>query len=92
MVLTCIPRLLALPLRGPGQLFTMLSLLQLTCALFVPQVLLQARANPLPEIRQNNAPGMRGAVASESKICSEIGIDLLQKGGNAADAVSWLPK
>ena len=29
-----------------------------------------------------------GAVASENKICSSIGIDLLKAGGNAADAVS----
>lgn len=29
-----------------------------------------------------------GAVASENKICSQIGIDLLEQGGNAADAVS----
>lgn len=29
-----------------------------------------------------------GAVASESSICSKIGIDLLKAGGNAADAVS----
>lgn len=28
-----------------------------------------------------------GAVASESDICSQIGIDLLNEGGNAADAV-----
>lgn len=28
-----------------------------------------------------------GAVASESAVCSEIGIDLLQRGGNAADAL-----
>ena len=28
-----------------------------------------------------------GAVASENKICSQIGIDLLNSGGNAADAV-----
>jgi len=28
-----------------------------------------------------------GAVASESAVCSKIGIDLLEKGGNAADAV-----
>lgn len=28
-----------------------------------------------------------GAVASESSICSQIGIDLLKEGGNAADAV-----
>ena len=29
-----------------------------------------------------------GAVASESKLCSQIGIDLMKGGGNAADAVS----
>ncbi|KAI1271276.1 gamma-glutamyltransferase 1 [Xylaria sp. FL0933] len=28
-----------------------------------------------------------GAVASESSVCSEIGIDVLKKGGNAADAL-----
>ena len=31
--------------------------------------------------------GKLGAVASENKICSQIGIDLLKAGGNAADAV-----
>ncbi|RMZ73992.1 gamma-glutamyltranspeptidase [Pyrenophora seminiperda CCB06] len=31
--------------------------------------------------------GHRGAVASESDICSHIGIDLLKMGGNAADAM-----
>lgn len=31
--------------------------------------------------------GQRGAVASESDICSHIGIDLLKLGGNAADAM-----
>ncbi|KFY50043.1 hypothetical protein V496_09633 [Pseudogymnoascus sp. VKM F-4515 (FW-2607)] len=29
----------------------------------------------------------RGAVASESSICSSIGIDLIRRGGNAADAI-----
>lgn len=28
-----------------------------------------------------------GAVASENRVCSQIGIDLLEAGGNAADAV-----
>ena len=28
-----------------------------------------------------------GAVASESKLCTQVGIDLLKAGGNAADAV-----
>jgi gamma-glutamyltranspeptidase / glutathione hydrolase len=75
-------------LRGGLELlFTMLMLLQLACALVVPPLFQQAAANPLPTIRQNEAPGNRGAVASESSICSEIGIDLLQQGGNAADAL-----
>ncbi|KAI8634518.1 gamma-glutamyltransferase [Xylariaceae sp. FL1651] len=30
--------------------------------------------------------GRRGAVACESKVCSQIGIDLLARGGNAVDA------
>ena len=33
--------------------------------------------------------GKLGAVASESKICSHIGTDLLKAGGNAADAVRF---
>ncbi|MCJ1402154.1 hypothetical protein MMC11_005373 [Xylographa trunciseda] len=36
---------------------------------------------------QNHGDGKLGAVASESKICSQIGIDLLKSGGNAADAL-----
>ncbi|TVY92701.1 Glutathione hydrolase proenzyme [Lachnellula willkommii] len=31
--------------------------------------------------------GANGAVASESKVCSQIGIDVLKDGGNAADAL-----
>ncbi|KAH8899688.1 gamma-glutamyltranspeptidase [Thozetella sp. PMI_491] len=31
--------------------------------------------------------GTRGGVASESVICSQIGIDLMEQGGNAADAM-----
>ena len=37
---------------------------------------------------QKYGNGKLGAVASESKICSQIGINLLKSGGNAADAVS----
>ena len=33
--------------------------------------------------------GKLGAVASESALCSHHGTDILEKGGNAADAVSW---
>ena len=35
--------------------------------------------------------GRKGAVASLAADCTEIGIDLMKKGGNAADAVSYLP-
>lgn len=31
-----------------------------------------------------------GAVATESSVCSQIGIDILREGGNAADAVSLI--
>ena len=37
---------------------------------------------------QHEAKDKRGAVASESSVCSNIGINLLKDGGNAADAVS----
>ena len=30
----------------------------------------------------------KGAVASESAVCSRVGVDLIKEGGNAADAVS----
>lgn len=36
--------------------------------------------------RYNNR-GSRGAVASESTICSNVGIEIIRDGGNAADAV-----
>lgn len=35
---------------------------------------------------RNGGHGTLGAVASENTLCSEIGIDLLKQGGNAADA------
>ncbi|KAI1769776.1 gamma-glutamyltranspeptidase [Hypoxylon cercidicola] len=37
-------------------------------------------------LHQQSGSGRRGAVASESRVCSEIGIDLLAQGGNAVDA------
>ena len=36
---------------------------------------------------QHEAKDKLGAVASESSVCSHIGIDLIKDGGNAADAV-----
>ena len=39
-------------------------------------------------LRAEVAPGKLGAIASESAICSQHGVDILKMGGNAADAVS----
>lgn len=36
----------------------------------------------------NEEDGTLGAVASESSICSKIGIHIMRTGGNAADSVS----
>jgi gamma-glutamyltranspeptidase/glutathione hydrolase len=60
----------------------------IVCAGLVGQV---ALASPLPKAGNyapHYAPDHLGAVASESSICSQVGIDLLKQGGNAADAVS----
>ena len=64
------------------------SLSTIVCAGLVSQITL---ANPLPkadDYSPHYAPDRLGAVASESSICSNIGIELLKQGGNAADAVS----
>ncbi len=49
-------------------------------------------ASPPPVLKRggehHEAKDKRGAVASESTVCSHIGIDLIKDGGNAADAVS----
>lgn len=47
-------------------------------------------ALPSPPSAPHVAKGHLGAVASESSICSTIGIDMLKMGGNAADAVGGL--
>ncbi|KAL5121996.1 hypothetical protein ACEQ8H_000212 [Pleosporales sp. CAS-2024a] len=47
------------------------------------QTALAAPSAPVPVL----SAGHHGAVASESSICSNIGIDLLKQGGNAADAL-----
>ena len=64
------------------------SLTTAVCAGLVSQAVL---ANPISQAGIQAAkypPGHLGAVASESSICSDIGIELLKQGGNAADAVS----
>jgi hypothetical protein len=68
----------------------MLSFVQAVVALAATSLLHQVAAGPagLPnKLHQRYAPDHLGAVASESSVCSEIGIDLLKAGGNAADAV-----
>lgn len=39
------------------------------------------------ELVSRQASANKGAVASESDICSKIGVDIIEKGGNAADAL-----
>lgn len=39
------------------------------------------------EVRHYQENDKLGAVASESAVCSRIGVDLIKAGGNAADAV-----
>ena len=57
--------------------------------MLLPSILLasgfafSAWAHPAPSHDQE-----LGAVACESSVCAGIGIDILKKGGNAADAVS----
>jgi len=49
-----------------------------------------AQANPLPHVLHHadlEGEGRLGAVASEQRICSQVGVDLLKAGGNAADAM-----
>jgi hypothetical protein len=68
------------------------AVLQLTSSkMFSPATLIlslgvvgQAVANPRPH---NTTDAKHGAVASESSVCSQIGIDILKVGGNAADSV-----
>ena len=56
-------------------------LLIFSCAAFAPpQAFLDLQA-------QHTNHDRLGAVASENRVCSQIGIDLLKAGGNAADAV-----
>jgi hypothetical protein len=76
----------SLPSFTLQQLSVMLALI--AYALAASPLLLQAGANPVPALEYRDARDQLGAVASESDICSKIGIDLLSAGGNAADAVS----
>jgi len=65
----------------------MLSFLQLVAGL---SLLTRLSANPLSGyvgLTQRQASADQGAVASENDICSKIGIDIIENGGNAADAL-----
>ena len=44
-------------------------------------------ASPKLDDAQYHEKADHGAVASESAVCSKIGIELLKQGGNAADAL-----
>ena len=61
------------------------TLLTSSCAGFAPpQAFLDLQA-------QHTNHDRLGAVASENRVCSQIGINLLKAGGNAADAVGpWI--
>lgn len=43
-----------------------------------------------PRTHSHVEKDQRGAVASESAVCSRIGVNLIKAGGNAADAVSFM--
>ncbi|KAI0180719.1 gamma-glutamyltranspeptidase [Hypoxylon sp. FL1284] len=63
-----------------------LLLLLLTAA---PSVAIPPAWEPIGQsvlYHQSSSGARRGAVASENRVCSEIGIDLLSQGGNAVDA------
>jgi gamma-glutamyltranspeptidase/glutathione hydrolase len=69
---------------APGAMlskFALTSLLTLQTALGNP---LAKQSHPAPVVLKH---GEMGAVASESDICSHIGVELLKQGGNAADAM-----
>ncbi|KEF51898.1 gamma-glutamyltransferase [Exophiala aquamarina CBS 119918] len=66
----------------------MLWLANVVWAVAISPLVNQVNASPFPHTRQfEQQSDTRGAVASESDICSHIGIDLLRMGGNAADAL-----
>ena len=70
----------------------MFHLATLVLALLAPSVL-TFPSTPYAAKRsteQHQEKDQSGAVASESSVCSRIGVDLIRDGGNAADAVSIL--
>ncbi|KAK5051025.1 hypothetical protein LTR84_003584 [Exophiala bonariae] len=57
------------------------------CAAALLPLVNQIAASPLSHSYNEPSADTRGAVASESDICSHIGIGVIQDGGNAADAL-----
>jgi gamma-glutamyltranspeptidase / glutathione hydrolase len=55
---------------------------------FLSSLLLLRAVSALPNPDLVTHKGETGAVASESSVCSKIGIDMLKLGGNAADALT----
>lgn len=51
-------------------------------------VFLYLSTSPFLLLQVDRQSKKHGAVVSEKQICSQIGVDLLKAGGNAADAVS----
>jgi gamma-glutamyltranspeptidase / glutathione hydrolase len=72
----------------PTSIFTMrATLVSALPGLFLSQISI---ASPVYHTSEAYAPGCDaklGAVASESSICSKIGVDTLLAGGNAADGL-----
>ena len=66
-----------------GCLFTLLCYTRLSLALSVGSSQVRHAA------RQYQENDKLGAVASESAVCSRIGVNLIKSGGNAADAVGF---
>jgi hypothetical protein len=58
-----------------------------TMVLLVFAILIESSGSLAASIHSFDKQVKSGAVASEDKACSQIGIDLMKAGGNAADAV-----
>jgi gamma-glutamyltranspeptidase / glutathione hydrolase len=68
--------------------FMMKVITVMAVASIAPHVLAHPAPHDTYPNPQHHARDKLGAVASESSVCSQIGVDLLKAGGNAADAVS----
>jgi len=83
-----------LPISKALSLFVVvLALLTTLFVLVLSPFIRQTVAKSLPKphnIEKQYPPNSLGAVASESSICSKIGIEQYQNGGNAADSVRYL--